>query len=286
MYIGKTIKIIRENKHIKSNILYKNILTRPAIVKFEKGLADTTVTKFLQILENLNITLEEFESIHTNISSKNLYYTNGYIDAYNTRNEIRLHSLIVEAQAEYLKTGNERYNHYYALMSLLLSELNSQTVNSNHIYIIQNYLMNSNSWGYYEVTLFTNTLSFYSNELIDLVYEKARNILISTPYKNRYRDEFAILLCNIIEFKLLNKNIESAQFYLSEFKNQELSKLDNMYTQTMFRYFAEIIEYILTYQNEDILLKIIDIFDFLNLKNEKTRYLTFYTKIKELYCIT
>lgn len=286
MYIGKTIKTIRKNKHIKSNILYKNILTRPAIVKFEKGLADTSVTKFLQIIDNLNITLEEFEAIHTNILNKNIYYTNGYIHAYKNRNKIKLQTLINEAHNEYLTTNNERYNHYNALISLILSDLNSEPANSENIYTIQNYLMNCNTWGYYEVTLFTNTLSFYSNEIIDLVYEKASRILKTVPYNNRYRNEYAFLLCNIIEYKLLNKHVKSAKFYLSEFKNQELDTLDNMYTQTIFKYLTATIEYITTNQNEELIKRIIDIFDFLNLENEKTRYSTFYTKIKELYCIT
>ena len=78
MYVGKVIRDIRISKNIPSNKVYKNILSRPAIAKFEKGLSDTTVEKFFEIINVLNITLEEFEVIYSlhedNIYKYCLYY--------------------------------------------------------------------------------------------------------------------------------------------------------------------------------------------------------------------
>lgn len=82
MYIGKTIRRIRLDKNMPVNKVYKGILSRPVVARFEKGLADTTVTRFLKILNNLNITLEEFEGFYIDGPNKNAYYTNGYIDAF------------------------------------------------------------------------------------------------------------------------------------------------------------------------------------------------------------
>ena len=64
MQIGEVIGAIRKNKNLKSKDVYKGILSRPAISRFEKGNSDTTADKFLQILDNLNLSLEEFHFLY------------------------------------------------------------------------------------------------------------------------------------------------------------------------------------------------------------------------------
>ncbi|MEA0565466.1 MULTISPECIES: hypothetical protein [Lysinibacillus] len=82
MEVGEVIKKIRMNKNIPSNKVYKDVLSRPAAAKFEKGLSDTSVKKFLYILDTLNISLEEFEVIYKGAEDKDLKYTSNYINAY------------------------------------------------------------------------------------------------------------------------------------------------------------------------------------------------------------
>lgn len=285
MYIGKTIRTIRVNKNIPSNKVYKNILSRPAISKFEKGLADTTVCKFFNILNNLNITLEEFEVYYLQKENTNTYYTNNYIDAYYNKNILKLNYLIQKAQIEYNNTGDEKFNHYKAVMTLLLFDLDNTIDYKDSIYILQKYLMNCNVWGYYEVTLFTNTLSYYSNDLIDLVYSRAIKIFQSSPNTNRYRNEFAFLICNILEVKILSKNISSANFYLLELQKQEKRNQDHMYLRTITKYFIAIINFITNKENDNPIIRILDIFNFLDLQNEKIIYEDFYLKVKNLYLL-
>ena len=50
MEMGKLIRVIRKNKNLKSKDVYKDILTRPAISRFERGQSDTTAKKLFQIL--------------------------------------------------------------------------------------------------------------------------------------------------------------------------------------------------------------------------------------------
>lgn len=57
MKIGIIIKQLRVNKKILSKNLYHNLLTRVAIVKFEKGESDTSSEKFLEILDRLSLIL-------------------------------------------------------------------------------------------------------------------------------------------------------------------------------------------------------------------------------------
>lgn len=286
MYIGKVIRDIRINKNIPSNKVYNNLLSRPAIAKFEKGLSDTTVGKFFEILNMLNITLEEFEVIYKNAENKDLLYTRKYIEAYYNKNVSVLKQITFDAKKDYLETGHEKYRHYQALVSLLIDELNGTNEYRDELVVIQNYLMNCNSWGYYEVTLFTNTLSFYSNEIIDLVYLRAKNTLLMLKNIKRYRNEVALMLFNILEMKIISKQVNSAKFYLSELNKIKLDVVDNMYIQAMIKYFTAILDLIDGQYLEDVILNISEMFGLLELDSKREQCLNFYNKVKTLYNIS
>ncbi|KPN96720.1 helix-turn-helix domain-containing protein [Lysinibacillus sp. ZYM-1] len=285
MYVGKVIRDIRISKNIPSNKVYKNILSRPAIAKFEKGLSDTTVEKFFEIINVLNITLEEFEVIYKNDGNKDLLYTRKYIEAYYNKDLAALKQITIDAKKDYLITGNEKFRHYQALVSLLIDDLNGTTEYREDLDVIQNYLMNCNNWGYYEVTLFTNTLSFYSNELIDLVYSRAKNTLLMLKNIKRYRNEVALMLFNILEIKIVSKKISRAKFYLTELNKIKLDVVDNMYIQAMIKYFTAILDLIGGKCQEEAVLNITEMFAFLGLDSKKDQCLSFYNKVKTLYSI-
>lgn len=283
MYIGETIRTIRLNKNIKSGVAYKGIFSRSVASNFEKGLADTTVHKFLHILDNLYISLEEFEAFYNNKENKNSYYTNGYIDAYYNQNIEKLQQLIENASIDYKETGNEKYNHLKALMSLLLSDLSKEINNNDSVSILQHYLVNCNTWSYYEVTLFTNSLQFYSDELIDIVYSHASKVLQHSPRKSRYQNDLTILLCNILEVKILSKNTNSIQYYLMELQRNVSSTLESTYSKIMLKYLTAIINYTHDIKYEETIIMILDALDCLELQIVKNLCATFYYKVQRVY---
>lgn len=269
MYVGKVIRDIRISKNLPSNKVYKNILSRPAIARFEKGLSDTTVEKFFEIIDVLNITLEEFEVIYKKEENKDLHYTRKYIEAYYNKDVVVLKQITIDAQNDYMITGNVKFRHYQALVSLLIDDLSGTDDYGSDLNVLQDYLINCNNWGYYEVTLFTNTMSFYSNELIDLVYSRAKNTLLMLKNLKRYRNEIALMLFNILEIKIVSKDVRKAVFYLKELNEIKDDVVDNMYIQAMIKYFKTILDLINGNGQEDTILKIIEMYDFLELESKK-----------------
>lgn len=280
--IGKVIREIRKNKNIPSNKVYTNLLSRPAIAKFEKGLSDTTVEKFFTILSNLNITLEEFDVIYAGDENKDLEYNRLYMGAYYKKDINALKNIADKAAYDYTKTNNEKFRHYKAISLLLIDELNEGTDYQKEIEFLQSYLISCNVWGYYEVTLFTNTISFFTSDLIDLVYIRAKKVLINRNLK-RYRNELAILLFNIIEMKIVKKQERSANHYFEELQNLKLDVLDNMYIQVMIKYFQEILLIIEQKEDRETVNRIIEMFDFIGMESKKHQCSNFYGKIKLLY---
>ncbi|MFT9817317.1 helix-turn-helix domain-containing protein [Lysinibacillus sp. NPDC056185] len=284
MKIGELIRELRLQKNVRSNVLYKNLLSRPAIVKFERGESDTTAEKFLKMLDYLNITLEEFSIIYNDEENKDLDYTRKYVEAFYNQDVDALYLIVEQVENEYKLTHNLKFLHFRSLILLLIDDLLGTKEHTKEIELLQEYLMNCESWGYYEITLFANSLSFYSIELIDLVYDRTKKTLQRYQNLTRYRNEIALIIFNILEKKITCMDIDGAKKYLAELEKVQVSVIDNMYMQTMIKFFSALISLIDgdTSKNKTI-LEIINVFTLLELKLKFTQCLELYEKVQEIY---
>lgn len=60
----------------------------------------------------------------------------------------------------------------------------------------------------------------------------------------RYRNEVSILLLNILDKQIRSKNYKSARKYYKNLFEIKNVTLDNMYLQSMIKYFGEILDFI------------------------------------------
>lgn len=270
MQIGVIIKKLRIDKKIQSNTLYQNLLSRPAIAKFESGESDTTVVKFMIILDRLNISLEEFEVAYRMNSTKNImeiYSPGAYKKAFYARDVPELYYLSRMSMQKYEKTKLVKYQHNSAVINLLISVIENTSDIMEDRELLQNYLSKCDYWSYYEITLFTNTLSFYSNEFIDVTYKHVKRVLISYQGLVRYKNELALLLFNILQLKITTNQFTSLNYYLNELIVLKDECIDNMYVQTIICFFTLLMEVIKGNKNNIAeLYKIIDIFEYLEMQ--------------------
>lgn len=286
MGIGKLIRELRLNKKILAKDLYRNILTRAAVVKFEKGDSDTSSEKLFEILNRLNITLEEFFYLYFKKSygDKMNLSPSEYMVAFYNRDLKMLEKISELSEIQYLKSGNIRYLHNKIISNTLMdSIMNKEHYSSeSDTEIIKSYLINCDYWGYYELTLFINTLSFYSDEFIDITYKKTRAHLNTYNKLIRYRNEISILLLNILEKNFRSGNFTSAKSYYNELKKIKNTSLDNMYYQAMIAYFGKLLEYVEGEKEaEKEVNKIIEIFLFLEMKHKAIQCKHLYEDVKK-----
>lgn len=277
--IGPIIGDLRKQKKIKSSYVYNGIMSRTASSKFERGISDTTTAKFFIILERLNITLEEVYYLLYKQENKDFLIINNYIDAFYKNDMKKLYDLKNSTYKEYLETHVIKYLHYHAVISLLINLKLGEELDEEKLNIIRKYLLECESWGYYEIILFTNTMEFYSMEIIDIVYRRCNSYLLEYKGSRRYKNEQAIFILNILEITVRNNNIERTQYYLKQFKQITSSLLDNIYFKTMGKYFSCIL-LILEGKNEEEqkkdIQRIFDILIFLEMDNQ-------YKQCKNLY---
>lgn len=279
MKIGVTIKKLRKDKKIQATTVYQNLLTRPAIAKFESGESDTTVEKFISILDRLNISLEEFEVVHrinNEAENEDIYSPGAYKKAFYAKDVEELRYLSEMSMQKYKATKIVKYSHNSAVINLLINVIENKLYTTESSDFIQEYLSKCEYWSYYEITLFTNTLSFYSIEYVDVTYKHAKRILNSYQGMVRYKNEMAILLFNILHLKITKGHFKSLNYYLSELMKIKDECLDNMYIQIIIRFYSFLIEIIQKNQKDyEEIFKIIDIFEYLDMhyKAEQCRQL-------------
>jgi len=277
--IGPIIRNLRKQKNIKSFYLYDGIMSRTARSKFERGISDTTTAKFFIILERLNITLEEIYYLLYKQENKDFIIINNYIDAFYNNDINKLLDLKDLTYKEFTKTNTIKYLHYHAVISLLINLKSGEILEEEKLGILRKYLLECESWGYYEIVLFTNTMEFYSLEIIDIVYRRCKSYLLEFKGSRRYKNEQAIFILNILEITVKQSDIERTQYYLKHFKEISSSLLDNIYFKTMEKYFSCIL---LILKEENVIeqkkeiQKILDFLSFLEMKIQ-------YVQCKDLY---
>lgn len=190
MEVGKTIKYIRLSKKMKSKNVYTNILSRPAISKFEKGLSDTSTEKLFKILANLNISLDEFYFIYNshNIENDSDFF-NEYSHAFYLSDLKRLNHLKMINDQKYQLTNQIKQLHYSALCDLTISYISNNQINRESFNILKLYLLECEEWTYYELVLFTNSLDFFPEDLILLLYKRTKKKLEDFSQLRKYNNE-------------------------------------------------------------------------------------------------
>jgi len=282
MEIGKIIKKIRISKKLKTKNVYNNILSRPAISKFEKGLSDTASTKIFQILNNLNISLDEFHFIYNNYNSGDDYDFFSKYTQYFYQNDVEnLKDLKNRLKQKYEVTNQIKLFHYSVLTDLTISYILNEQPNLKSLETLKGYLLNCEEWTYYEIVLFTNSLDFFSEEQILLLYKRTKSKLEHFKMLRKYNNEIFSLLSNILVVFIKKNNINKARFFYEELKNNTFETINTMYEKTMMIFFKELITIMSSknYTNKNI-EKIISLFVYLDMPLKKIQCTSLFEVVK------
>lgn len=191
----------------------------------------------------------------------------------------KLHELKNLSFKEFTNTHTIKYLHYHAVISLLINFKSGEDLEAKKLELLKNYLLECESWGYYEIVLFTNTMEFYPLDIIDIVYKRCNSYLLEFKGSRRYKNEQAIFILNILEITVRKSDISRTQYYLKQFKEISSSLLDNIYFKTMEKYFSCLLsiikgEKVIEQKNE--IQRILDFLAYLEMKNQ-------YLQCKSLY---
>ena len=267
MKIGAVIGAIRKNKNLKSKDVYKGILSRPAISRFEKGHSDTTADKFFQILDNLNLSLEEFHFLYDgNKTNTDAMMISAYSEAYYAKDIPRLTALEEEARNHFDETFQIRYLHHASIIHLLQCNLSELPFPHNEVAVIKDYLFHCETWHYYELVLFTNALDFFPEDAVDAVYARAKEKMTEFTQMKRYKNELFSLISNILVLQLEKNNLEKSLFYYADLEKTISASDNRMYEHALLLFFKELIGIMQHQEDTQKLTDIIQTFKLLDME--------------------
>ena len=267
MKIGAVIGAIRKNKNLKSKDVYKGILSRPAISRFEKGHSDTTADKFFQILDNLNLSLEEFHFLYDgNKANTDAMMISAYSEAYYAKDIPRLTALEEEARNHFDETFQIRYLHHASIIHLLQCNLSELPFPHNEVAVIKDYLFHCETWHYYELVLFTNALDFFPEGAVDAVYARAKEKMTEFTQMKRYKNELFSLISNILVLQLEKNNLEKSLFYYADLEKTISASDNRMYEHALLLFFKELIGIMQHQEDTQKLTDIIQTFKLLDME--------------------
>lgn len=261
MKVGEIVRDIRLSKKLKSKNVYHDILTRPAASRFERGLSDTTTDKLFKILANLNISLDEFYFIYNDHKPDiDHYFMSAYSRSFNLNDLNRLKELKMCTERDYNITHQIKYLHYSILCDLTISYISKEPANPKSLSILKKYLLDCEEWTYYELVLFTNSLDFFPEELISLLYKRTRKKLEVFSHLRKYSNEVFALLSNILVVFINKNDPTNCTFFYNELKNSISETNNKMYEKVMADFFKELVITINTKEmNEQNIRKIISL---------------------------
>lgn len=153
--LGATVRQIRQNKGLTLAAVADSQITESFLSKFERGVTDISVTKFLHLLDRILTTPEEFFYLHGNVPLPQPARGDGY----QTR-AVLMHRLLPSGASEQMAA--ERYRTAPTLLNALtwrvqqmqqapLAQIGQGRFSAEAVH----YLYGVDDWGEFELYLFT-----------------------------------------------------------------------------------------------------------------------------------
>lgn len=213
MNYGKYFKKMRLEKKQTIAEVASGIMSIALLSKFERGLCEITVSKFIKILKRINVTLSEFELIVNNFKKNSLdQLIDSLKEHYNNRLYDEVELIVSNEFNRWKETGNIRYRYNYTMLSIISDDLNDrQTTSQADIEALTDYLFSIEDWTYYELILYGNSLSAIKTNAMILL---SNEVLHKTSYfqnNTTHRRMVIQTLLNTAIVCLLKNELDASQ---------------------------------------------------------------------------
>lgn len=106
--LGKTLRRLRQGKQVSISSLADGYLSKSQISRFERGESEITCSRLLNLLDKLNITIDEFVSIHSKTHTHFFTLLSQVRKYYAEKNVAKLTKLLGDyAYKDYERTMND-----------------------------------------------------------------------------------------------------------------------------------------------------------------------------------
>ncbi|MFC3210666.1 helix-turn-helix domain-containing protein [Planomicrobium okeanokoites] len=199
---GEAIRGIRKSRGMTQKYIGKGILSQAAFSKYERGLTDIHSSAFIQILERLGMSLEEFEYVYYGYSyptTKKIFYK--FFNFPYSRVE-DLNELIIEIDACLLEQPIEDLVNIKRICNALICLNQEKDIQKARDYVepIWIKLSKLDQWFYTDILFINAILYFFPN---DVATEMAKNVLSKIENYKDFQDSNQLKITLKINLSLL-----------------------------------------------------------------------------------
>lgn len=270
METNKLLKKLRTERKISQRNLAENISQRSTLASFEQNGHRISFETLFQYLDRLNISLEEFDYLlststrsEKKILSKNFYF------AYYQEDYKKIEELVQLTRKKYSETKDFYFYLLYSQYYLVLTKKGIQQSSSEEKEIeknIKKYLDRIETWGKFEITIFSNLMFIFPNEYIMFHIEQLqKKEFYNTPLSFEH-NMYAKVLTNALFLFIDRENVPYIEKLLASIK--AIPSRENDRLSLLVKYFEGIVQ---IYHHELTegtakIQKVIEIFSFLGHK--------------------
>ena len=200
--MGSLFKKIRRSKKLSLKDVAGDYLSISFLSKFERGDSEISLSRFLLLLSNLDVSIEEFYGI---LANENPTDTEKLLErvskAFYQNNVLALEKYLAEENRRYEQTNNKTYLYNVIMIESFLSSIGDYDIKQEHIDRMTDYLFAIEQWGKRELIILGNSMPSISTETLKIL---TKDIIYKTTLfgnsESNYRVRIGILINAISEF--------------------------------------------------------------------------------------
>lgn len=229
--LGEFIRQKRCSKNMTLSRAAYGVMSTSMLSKYEYGLSDISVTSFICLLDNMDLTLEDVRQwlFENNISVKSEVCK-------------RIESAIQEHDMVYLdKICRNKDGDLFLVSSLAKCNILGKTQDSKSLKALVDYILDVEEWGLYELWIFLIIMPNLSVELLSFLLpealERSHNLYGGYIFpKLRVK-----IIVEAIIYYIKNNMIKKAQYFLLELKSILMNYEENLEYRIILMFFEGII---------------------------------------------
>lgn len=241
---GETFRLLRKNRGISLKKAAEGIISYSTLAAFERNEHIINLQSLVEILFKMNITLQEFLS---NINIGEPQYHSWLVDINNFSISRDLDSLNKELIR--VKNNKEIFFelNYIMLKSIISQEFKSNTLSTDEINYVSEFLWKTEIIGHYELTVFGNTLYHLPTRSILIFSEEILEKINLLNRKNINSRDYLRTISNVVA-ELINRELYSDALMLTNKTKSEI--LDSYFFEKfIFQFYVDVIIYRLKFED-------------------------------------
>jgi len=180
---GETFRKIREEKGYSMKQVAEGIVSISFLSKFERGDSDISLSLFVQLLDRLFLSFDEFEFLHLDHKTSEMErFFQASNQAYLSRDLKSLRILKEEELEKWRRTKLDPYRCNAIMIQVyegIIKEVET-TAREEDLDFLYHYLFKVEVWGYYELFLYNSTILLLQPEMVlhlsDIVYKNRKKV--------------------------------------------------------------------------------------------------------------